>query len=244
MYSRFSDRIPRYLQIAGTLRRRLSTSAFQNPPRLPSETHLATEFRVSRETVRSALAVLREEGVIHSVTGRGTFVSPGHKPRGVRITLPISDPYIAGRPSAMRIIGEGLVASPPDVAQALGIPADTKVYCYTILRTIKGEAFRYSKVYLPEEVWRQLDGSRRPRLTISEKLEREAGIRLIRCTQSVLAVPAPREAAAVLRIRPGACVLLFRRVYYDATGRAVEFSTDLQDSASFPYEEVLVSSRR
>src|SRR5512142_2498054 len=104
MYHRLSARIPRYVQIASILRRRFSTSAFQTSQRLPSESELAAQFHVSRETLRSALAVLREEGIVPSVMGRGTFISPGHKPKGVRITLPISDPYIAGRPSAMRIL--------------------------------------------------------------------------------------------------------------------------------------------
>jgi GntR family transcriptional regulator len=243
MYYRLSARVPRYIQIASILRRRFSTSAFQTSQRLPSEAELAAQFHVSRETLRSALALLREEGIIHSVMGRGTFISPGRTPKGVRITLPISDPYIAGRPSAMRILNEGLVGSPREVARALGAPARAVLYCYTILRTIKGQPFRYSKVYLPEQVWRLLDGSRAPRLTISEKLEREAGLRLIRCTQSILSVPAPPDAVEALKVRPGQSLLLFRRVYYDESGRAVECSMDLQDSARFPYEEVLVSSR-
>jgi DNA-binding GntR family transcriptional regulator len=239
-----SDRIPRYLQIASTLRRRISTAAFQTSQRLPSETELATQFRVSRETVRSALRLLREEGSVHSMTGRGTFTSPGRRPRGVRITLPISDPYIAGRPSVMQILQEGLTVGPPEVARALAVPARTPLYCYTFLRTIKGKPFRYCKVYLPETVWRLLDGKRSPRVTVSEKLEREAGLRLIRCTQSVSAAPAPPDAAEALKVRPGTSLLLFRYVLYDAAGRPVEVSMDLQDSARFPYEEVFVSSRQ
>ena len=240
---RLSGRIPRYLQIAGILRQRLATPAYQTGQRLPSEPQLATEFRVSRETVRQALGLLREEGSVHAVVGRGTFVSPGRKPMGVRITLPISDPYIAGRPSAMRILEEGFAPCPGDVARALGLRTHRPVYLYTILRTIKRQPFRYAKVYLPAAIAQQLDGDGAAHLTISERLEREAGLRLIRCTQSVLAIPAPPDAATVLTLPPGASVLLFRRVYFDITGTAVEYALDYQDSTRFPHEEVLVSSR-
>jgi GntR family transcriptional regulator len=244
MYRQFSARIPRYVQIAGTLRRRLSRSSVQSNGRLPSETVLAREFRVSRETVRAALALLREEGCIHSVVGRGTFVSPGHRPVGVRITLPISDPYIAGRPSVMKVLAQGYVIGPREATQALSLPAHPTLYSYTILRTIRGRPFRFARVYLPEDVARMIDRDHPPRLTVSEKLEREAGLRLIRCLQWVIAVSAPIDAAEALKVSPGTSVLMFRRVYYDATGRAVEFAVDYQDSESFPYEEVLVSSRR
>ena len=244
MHRELLTRIPRYIQIASALRRRLSTSACQTGHRLSSENQLAAEFSVSRETVRAALRLLREEGAVHAVVGRGTFVSPGRKPIGVRITLPISDPYIAGRPSAMRILSEGLAPSPPDAARALAIRPHTPLYTYTILRTIKGQPFRYAKVYLPEEISRRLGSRSAPGLTISEKLERNAGLRLVRCTQTVFAVPAPKDAAGMLNVPAGTSVLFFRRVYFDLAGTAVEFAIDYQDSTRFPYEEVLVSSRK
>jgi GntR family transcriptional regulator, arabinose operon transcriptional repressor len=49
--------------------------------KLPRETDLATELKVSRITLRSSLNRLEQEGFIKRVQGRGTFVSPQtHKP--------------------------------------------------------------------------------------------------------------------------------------------------------------------
>ena len=44
--------------------------------KLPSERSIAEEYEVAYTTVRHATAVLRERGVIVTVHGRGTFVSP------------------------------------------------------------------------------------------------------------------------------------------------------------------------
>lgn len=44
--------------------------------KLPSENELSQEFGVSRPTVREALRRLREEGLIHSRQGAGSFVTP------------------------------------------------------------------------------------------------------------------------------------------------------------------------
>jgi DNA-binding GntR family transcriptional regulator len=244
MYHQFPDGIPRYLQIADTLRRRLATFSVQSNGRLPSEKQLGREFRVSRETIRAALALLREEGLVYSVVGRGTLVSPGHKPVGVRITLPISDPYVAGRPSAMRVLAQGYVPGPTEAIRALGLPQHSKLYLYRILRTIKGCPFRFARVYLPEDVAERIDRVRPPRLTVSEKLEREAGLRIIRAHQVVMAVSPPVDVAKVLGLSPGATVLMFRRTYYNETGEAIEFAEDYQDTHRFPYEEVFVRSTR
>ena len=41
---------------------------------IPSEPHLTEEFGVARDTVRKAVAILREQGYVHTVRGMGTFV--------------------------------------------------------------------------------------------------------------------------------------------------------------------------
>jgi len=244
MEARLGGRVPRYLQIADALRRRLAGGAAGRAARLPSEFALATEFRVSRETLREALALLRDEGLIYSLVGRGTFASPGHRQVGVRITQPINEPYVGGRPSVLKVLEQGLVEAPTEVSRALGVPARSQVFCYRSLRTIRGRAFRYGRVYLPREIAARLDLSRPPELTVSERVEREAGIRLIRAQQVVVAVAAPAEVARRFDLPTGSSVLMFRRVYFQDTGRPAEFVLEYQNSARFPYEETLVRTNR
>lgn len=47
--------------------------------RLSGERALAEEFGVSYVTVRHAMKVLRERGLIVSIQGRGTYVAPEHR---------------------------------------------------------------------------------------------------------------------------------------------------------------------
>jgi GntR family transcriptional regulator len=242
--ARLGGRVPRYLQIAGALRRRLSGAASGPAARLPSEFALAAEFGVSRETLRQALSLLRDEGLIYSLVGRGTFASPGHRPVGIRITQPINEPYVAGRPSLLRVLEEGWVKAPADVSRAMAVPARTPVYCYRSLRTIRGRPFRYGRVYLPREIAERLDLTRPPVLTISERVEHEASVRLLRAQQAVLAVPAPAEVAKQFGLAAGAPLLMFRRTYYQDTGRPAEFVLEYQDSMRFPYEETFVRTPR
>ncbi|WP_327652162.1 GntR family transcriptional regulator [Micromonospora aurantiaca] len=68
---------PRYRAIADELRERIETGAIPPGVLLPPESALTAEFRASRGTIRQAIAVLREERVVATEHGRGTYVIPG-----------------------------------------------------------------------------------------------------------------------------------------------------------------------
>ena len=67
---------PLFRQVAAVLRARIEDGTYAVNRRIPSEEALCDEFDVSRPTVRQALALLRADGLITSVRGRGTFVKP------------------------------------------------------------------------------------------------------------------------------------------------------------------------
>lgn len=66
---------PHYIRIAETLRRHIAAGDYQPGDLLPSEAQLMTEFRVSRHTVRAALARLGQDGLITRVKGKGSIVN-------------------------------------------------------------------------------------------------------------------------------------------------------------------------
>ena len=70
----FLSDVPRHVQIADVLRRRIMDGKLAPRMPIPSEPHLTEEFGVARDTVRKAVAILRQEGYVHTVRGMGTFV--------------------------------------------------------------------------------------------------------------------------------------------------------------------------
>jgi GntR family transcriptional regulator len=67
---------PLYVQLAGILRRRIESGELARLDPLPSESTLTQEHDVSRDTVRRAIAVLREQGLVFTIAQRGTYVGP------------------------------------------------------------------------------------------------------------------------------------------------------------------------
>lgn len=77
--------------------------------RLPTENTLATEFGISRPVVREALARLRDDGVIRSRRGSGTYVQRAPSNAAMQLA-PLSSIADMGRCYEFRISLEGEVA--------------------------------------------------------------------------------------------------------------------------------------
>ncbi|RLP93469.1 GntR family transcriptional regulator [Micromonospora sp. CV4] len=67
---------PRYRVIADELRERIEHGVIPPGTLLPTESALTAEFRASRGTIRQAVAVLREERLVATEHGRGTYANP------------------------------------------------------------------------------------------------------------------------------------------------------------------------
>jgi DNA-binding GntR family transcriptional regulator len=69
------DPISRYVQIADAIAARIDSGELRPNRAIPSEKELVAEFGVARNTVRHAVAVLRDRGLVFTVAHRGTFVT-------------------------------------------------------------------------------------------------------------------------------------------------------------------------
>lgn len=68
--------VPPYLQLAEILSKRIKRGEWEPNRPIPSELQLVQEFGIARGTVRRAVAVLREQGLVFTVPQRGTYVAP------------------------------------------------------------------------------------------------------------------------------------------------------------------------
>lgn len=67
---------PAYAQLANLLRRQIATGVYGPEDKLPPESVLCKKYKVSSMTVRRAINILSDQGVVDTVQGLGTFVKP------------------------------------------------------------------------------------------------------------------------------------------------------------------------
>ena len=68
------EALPKYLQVANHYRDQIVSGSLGPGAELPSERQLAVEWNISRPTATRALAALRNQGLVESRQGAGTFV--------------------------------------------------------------------------------------------------------------------------------------------------------------------------
>lgn len=78
---------PKYVQVYNQILKMIKQMQFPPGSKLPSEEVLADEFDISRVTLRTALSLLKEDGVVQSIHGQGHFVtqSDGNGYQGIEV---------------------------------------------------------------------------------------------------------------------------------------------------------------
>jgi len=71
----YSNNIPSYVVVYNALYSDIVNNVYKEKEFLPSETTLAKKYEVSRNTLRQALAVLNEDGLIIKSQGKGTLIA-------------------------------------------------------------------------------------------------------------------------------------------------------------------------
>ena len=73
----------RWQEIADMIRQSIASGGYPRGSRLPTEATLAGSFGANRHTVRRAIALLRDEGLVNPRQGSGVFVTG--QPRAYRL---------------------------------------------------------------------------------------------------------------------------------------------------------------
>jgi DNA-binding GntR family transcriptional regulator len=142
----------RYREIADAMRRRVQTAPAGSL--LPSEAELSAEFGASRVTIRRALDVLREDGLVAARQGFGWFVA-AEPVRQHLASLGTIEAQLAGSGIAneRRVVEFAFVEPPERVRRLLGVDSVLRVQRVNLA---DGEPFAVVTVWCPAELGRKL----------------------------------------------------------------------------------------
>ncbi|THJ76072.1 GntR family transcriptional regulator [Candidatus Frankia alpina] len=228
---------PVYQQIADELRDAISGDGIGPDGRLPTEAELVERYGVTRGTVRQALAVLVNEGLVVSDRPRGYFVRRRrHMTYRPQQELLVTD----GAPAMDRFhrsvaeegrtpsqtIDVSIVVPPREIATRLRLNAGETAAVRRRVRSIDGEPFNINDSYYPlsivqgSEIVLPHDIARGANRVLAELGHRQVGLR----HHLISRMPTPSERHR-LQLSPGTPVTVHYLTGYTAEGipvRAVE----------------------
>jgi GntR family transcriptional regulator len=225
---------PQYRQIEQALRERIST--LRPGERLPSDSDLCGEFKVSRMTARSAMQRLAQDGLIRREPGRGSFVAepPAHR-RATRLMTFTHEMLRAGRVPSSRVLTRVIRPSSTAEAASLGIPARQPVVHLRRLRQADDEPIALESTILIGACADAVMTADLAHGSLHETLGR-AGFVLSLGTGTIAAAAATAEEARLLGIRTGDPLLVERRVICEGHGRRIEATVSVYPANRYALE--------
>jgi GntR family transcriptional regulator len=226
---------PMYRDIADELRAQIQSGELPPGSKLPHTTDLMETFSASKQTVRSAVDVLVQEGLVIARRRYGTVVRDRRKVR-----IPLSrykrslesngskGPFEAaceaeGLVGQMKVVGEPEHVRAPDVAALLGLPPDQDVVCR------RREALVEDQVVQIQSAWYPLDVAQASGLDRPGKVDggvyarlRDAGFPAVEADERVSARMPTKEEGTQLGTGLALPVLTVERISRSDTGRPIE----------------------
>ena len=214
------SRVPLYIQVAAVMRQRIERQQWQPGQKISTLVELEREFEVARVTVRQAVDILRQEGLLHCHQGRGTFVT--EKPPS-RHWLELATDWAILIDSIKDNIPKRIKVDHPPAFPELREGEGTLAPEYRFIRSLQyknGEPYGIVNLHLARAVFdRDPDAFlTRPALAILASLP---DIEVRHAYQTIVIGGASVQSADLLKIALGAPTAECRCVVIDGSGVAI-----------------------
>lgn len=227
--------------LARELEYMMETERYQEGVRLPSERSLAEKFGVQRGTVRSALQILVDKGLIFSKERSGYFVAP----RRIDFDLNAYDSRKAvieqmGKSTYVKLLTFEKIYVSEKMAQKTTLQEDSQVYRIMRLRFASGQPMSLERTHIRCDLVPGLREEDVHNKSIYATLRKKYRIHIARSEERVTAVYAnglESELLHTTRLRP---IMRYEGLVYDRRNRLVEYFDDiiLKEKVQFTSDEV------
>ncbi|MFN3658019.1 MAG: GntR family transcriptional regulator [Pseudolabrys sp.] len=214
------SRVPLYIQVASVMRRRIETGEWVPGQKISTLVELEHEFEVARVTIRQAIDILREEGLLRSQQGRGTFVA--QKPAD-RYWFKLATSWDVLVDTIKDNVLKRIKVDNPPPLPGLREGEGELASKYVFMRTVQykdGEPYGIVSVHLADDVYRRApdDFRQHPALSVLGAMK---DIDVQDAHQTIVIGSADPVTANLLHIGLGAPVAECRCVAIDDKGTAI-----------------------
>lgn len=218
--------LPLHSRLEVTLRQLIEDGDVTLGAVLPGELELASLLGVSRHTVRHALGVLTNEGLLRRERGRGTTVvatAPAIIERSLSTFYAFAwETRARGAVQRSYVLERKILEADGEFVDRLGVLEGTPIERIVRLRTADEDPLVLETAYLPRQLSELLDAAVLERESMYDELERRGGLRITRARESIRPIVLTRPVARLLHASAGAPAFLVERTTW-AERAAIEW---------------------
>lgn len=226
----------RYAAVAQALKEQILGGDFAIGARLPPERELSEHFAVSRQTVRAALRLLREERLVTSRQGAGTVVTTPRSSEAFRLAANSIDDLVAyAAHMSTEIRSTGMERIEGRAAARLGVaPGHDWFVVRGLVRYHRRQTpVCWSQYYINKAfggVGRMLMRNSGPIFLLIEEM---FGVSIAEMDQTISTAALSRTLAEELKAKPGETSIEVRRSYRTSQGHLAQISLHSHPAARF-----------
>lgn len=211
------------MQVHASLHHWITQGHYKPGGNLETESSLCRMFDVSRITVRKAIELLSQEGLVESIQGKGTFVTGSNPNQPVRTDMNqrISRAKHLARKSSIDDLRISTERASQEVATDLNLGVDAEVITSSYVRILDKQRIGYAESAFPVSLGIKLtakDFRLNKKFTILE----DKGIALSGIDHLIGATLADARLAGLLDIQVGAPLVRIKMVMLDLQHKPVE----------------------
>lgn len=214
---------PAYLRIAGALSDEIAAGVYRAGDQLPTEPQLRARYGVSPATVRRAINILLDRGLVTTTQGKGTFVRSMEMGEAIFRLQEITDVWSEDESVEVQLLEASIVFADQQVAEKLELASDALVVLLRRLVQRRGMPLIYQIEYVTYDEHRplveaQLQATSLEGLLRSPQVEGVLSGRL-----TVEAVSLEAEAARTLQVPLASPAFRLEGLFLDFEGRPISW---------------------
>lgn len=209
---------PLYHRIYSVIRERIVNDYYPRDVALPSEAELSASFAVSRITIRRAMNMLTDDGLVTRSRGRGTFVTTKASDNRINRAI-VSDISsllnylnVVGKSTKLRVISLDRGEAPPRVGLQMGVERTSEVIRAVRVRNLDGAPYSLSIAYLRPEIGQAFTKKDLETASMIDLVQR-AGGNVEQVEQTLAATLADETSSEHLKVPVGAPLMRLNRFF-------------------------------
>lgn len=187
--------------------------------RLPDERSLAEHYQVSRSSMKRALELLAQQGIVFKKRGSGTFINPLYLRNQAMFrydgsNLGITDSFkVPGKTQRIKLLDFHVIKATKEIAEDLFLSENDFVYEFKRLRLLDEQPFLIETGYLPIKIMPELKPETLQK-SLFNYLEDEQSKTVTKAFLNITVEPSNEEDQEEMHLKPNGPVGVMEGIFF------------------------------